>query len=275
MKELFRGTALHPLEIGFRTAVRRHRYLSQARAEAGSPALPLHADAVNQLRRNGYHVIPNYYSPERCAELRAEIDRIIAEQPDVVQQDELKSDSRVYGIERASAAIRAFHTDTRCREIGETYFGAPLTNLSTLAGRLIAISGNQGSGQGWHRDALHFQYKSLIYLTDVQPDNGPFQLVRGSHRLGHVIADTVRGRLVEEPRDRLQADQVERIIASNPGRLQTFTGGCGTLVLFDSSTIHRGTPIRSGTRYALTNYYYPPAHLTPAMQEHFAPYARP
>src|ERR1700761_1152617 len=165
MKEVFRGTVLHPLEIGVRTAVRRRRYLSQARAEAAPPALSLHADAVNQLRRDGYHVIPNYYSAERCAGLRAEIDRIIAEQPDVVQQDDLKSDSRVYGAERASTTIRAFHADALCREIGETYFGAPLANLSTLAGRLTAISGNRGSGQGWHRDALHFQYKSLIYLT--------------------------------------------------------------------------------------------------------------
>src|ERR1700743_2508387 len=93
MKDVFRGTILYPLEIGVRTAVRRHRYLSQARAEAAPPALSLHADAVNQLRRDGYHVIPNYYSAERCAGLRAEIDRIIAEQPDVVQQDDLKSDS--------------------------------------------------------------------------------------------------------------------------------------------------------------------------------------
>jgi hypothetical protein len=272
---MFRGTVLHPLEIGIRTAVRRRRYLSQARTEAGSPPLTRHTDAVSHLRRDGYHVIPNYYSAEFCAELRAEIDRIIAEQPDIVQLDDRKSDFRVHGSERASTAIRKFYADAFCREIGEAYFGAPLTGLGTLAGRLRAISGNLGSGQGWHRDSLYFQYKALIYLTDVQPDNGPFQLIHGSHRLRNVVVDTIRGRLIDEPRDRLQAAQVKRIIANDPGRLRTFTGGCGTLILFDSSTIHTGSPIQSGTRYALTNYYYPPAHLTPAMYEHFAPYARP
>ena len=37
----------------------------------------------------------------------------------------------------------------------------------------------------------------------------------------------------------------------------TLTGNAGTLILFDGSLIHRGTPILKGKRYALTNYYFP------------------
>ena len=275
MVEIFQGTALHSFEVGIRTAVRRQRYLSRARRETGNQPLPHDTDAVRQLRRDGYYVVPNFYSAEFCAELCAEIDRIIAEQPDIVHLDALASDFRVHGAERASEAIRAFHANALCRETGEAYFGASLANLGTLAGRLSAISGNLGSGQGWHRDALHFQYKAMVYLTDVQPDNGPFQVIQASHRLRHGIADTVRGHLVDEPRDRLRPEQVARIIDNGPARLKTLTGSRGTLIMFDSSTIHQGSPIQSGMRYALTNYYYPPSQLTPAMYEHFAPYARP
>ena len=32
-------------------------------------------------------------------------------------------------------------------------------------------------------------------------------------------------------------------------------GSAGTLVIFDTNCIHRGKPIESGTRYAITNYY--------------------
>ena len=31
----------------------------------------------------------------------------------------------------------------------------------------------------------------------------------------------------------------------------------GTLILVDTSLIHRGKPIEDGTRYAITNYWYP------------------
>lgn len=34
-----------------------------------------------------------------------------------------------------------------------------------------------------------------------------------------------------------------------------FTANKGTVVLFNSSTIHSGLPIREGRRYALTNYF--------------------
>jgi hypothetical protein len=114
----------------------------------------------------------------------------------------------------------------------------------------------------------------MVYLSDVGPENGPFQVIEGSHRPWHVMVDTVRGGLVQEPRDRIAPGQIDRILGRTGRRLRTFTAPCGTLILFDSSTIHRGSPIKSGTRYALTNYYYPSEQMTPAMYEHFAPFAR-
>ena len=30
----------------------------------------------------------------------------------------------------------------------------------------------------------------------------------------------------------------------------------GTLILVDTSTLHRGAPIKKGIRYGFTNYYY-------------------
>lgn len=274
MAELFAGTGLHALEVGARTIVRRRRYLSKARQGRASPAPAGAADALDGLRKNGYFVVPGFYSAETCARLRAEIDRIIEEQGDIVQLDEKRSDYRVHGAERASQQIRAFHEDMFCRGAGESYFGGTLGNLSTLAARLTAIPGNLGSGQGWHRDSIYFQYKAMVYLSDVGPENGPFQLIAGSHRPWHVLMDTIRGKLVDEPRDRIAPEQVARIAGPADKRLQTFTAKAGTLIVFDSSTIHCGSPIKNGTRYALTNYYYPMQHLTPAMYDNFAPFAR-
>lgn len=276
MREFLTGTRLHAVEVGARTVIRRRRYLAQSKRDHPCPPdNDKFAAALDGLRENGYFVVPNFYTAETCAELRAEVDRIVEQQRDIVQLDDTRSDFRIHGVERASKRIQAFHDDNFCRAAGEAYFGAALGILSTLAGRLTAVAGNLGSGQGWHRDASHFQFKALIYLSDVGPENGPFQLVERSHRLWNVFTDTVRGNLVREPRDRINPEQIARVLGPAGKRLRTFVANSGTLILFDSSTIHRGSPIKAGNRYALTNYYYPPAQMTPAMYDHFAPFARP
>lgn len=235
--------------------------------------LPQTAKAVHALHRDGYFIVPGYYSAEQCTFLRGEIDRIIREQPDNIQKDPRGADFRIFGAENASAAIRGFHADARSLAAGEAYRRGPLKNFSTLAARLTTVAGNIGSGQGWHRDAFHFQFKSMIYLSDVSPENGPFQILAGSHRGFDVLRDTLHGRLDPPPASRITDAQIARLLSHDPGRTTALPGPAGTLILFDSSTIHRGMPIQAGTRYALTNYYYPPQAVTEALYRHFAPMA--
>ena len=48
------------------------------------------------------------------------------------------------------------------------------------------------------------------------------------------------------------------------------TGGAGTLVLFNSSSVHRGRPIQSGERLAFTNYYFPISRDLRDVQKQFS-----
>jgi len=203
-----------------------------------------------------------------------EIDRIIETQPEAVRRDATDADHRVFGAEHASSILAEFHNDPTLLSIGETYRRDKLRNFSTLAGRLRAKPGNLGSGQGWHRDAFHFQFKAMVYLTDVTSRNGPFQFLSGSHRALQVVRDTLTGHLDGAPRSRITEGQAQRLIAANPTRLQTFTANRGTVILFDSSGIHRGAPIESSERYALTNYYFEPDQITAQRFDEFAPFAR-
>jgi hypothetical protein len=229
---------------------------------------------TQKLRSEGYVVIPGYYNAEQCAFAKSEIDRLICEQPDALQKDKTGSDRRIFGGERASVAARAFHDDVFCSSIGKAYRRGPLKNFSTLCARLTATEGNLGSGQGWHRDAFYFQYKSMVYLSDVGPDNGPFELLPGSHRVMNVVRDTLMGRLAPPPASRITEEQVARLLEYAPGRAVSLPAAAGTLVLFDSSTIHRGMPIKTGTRYAMTNYFFAPENITPSLERAFAPFAR-
>jgi hypothetical protein len=131
-----------------------------------------------------------------------------------------------------------------------------------------AASGNQGSGEGWHRDAFLRQFKAILYLSDVGPKNGPFQFVKDSYQPGQVLRDIWKGGL-RYMQYRLSELEVDRIIEGSPERLSTYTAKAGTLILVDTSSIHRGMPIQTGTRYALTNYYFPAQNIDAALFEKF------
>lgn len=105
--------------------------------------------------------------------------------------------------------------------------------------------------------------------------NGAFCIVRRSARpepftdsiaaTGFVFADV-----------RWDDDEIEPFLARLGHEVVPIEGEAGTLVLFDSSLIHSGLPIRVGHRYALTNYYYAAGEIDLArMAEKFAPAVQP
>jgi hypothetical protein len=209
-----------------------------------------------QVDRASFAILPDYYTREEAAEMRDEVDRLFDRYPAFVQPDKFDSDHRLFGAEHGSTSIAKFHNDPFLHGVAEAYFRGRMANAATLAARLDAKPGNLGSGQGWHRDSLQFQFKSFVYLSDVTAENGPFQILSGSHKSTWQIHDTFRFGL--DPRNsRLADDAAERVIASRPFLLKTLTSKAGTVVLINTSAIHRGSPIVSGRRYSLFNYVYP------------------
>jgi len=56
---------------------------------------------------------------------------------------------------------------------------------------------------------------------------------------------------------RFSNNEIKKILKKNNSTSIKITGKAGTLILVDTSLIHRGNPLKHGTRYALTNYMYP------------------
>jgi hypothetical protein len=221
------------------------------------------------LKKNGYVVIPNYLTNEICYKLIFDIKNAEKEYPNAVWSGHLNADKRIFGIELLGGGFKEFHEDPNLIEIGEKYFGGTLQNLQTLAGHITYVEGNEGSGEGWHRDGNNFQYKSIVYLSDVGIENGPFQLISKSNGFFQSFIDNLYlNKKVDQTR--YSAEEVEKIIIKNPERLKTFTALAGTLLIVDTSIIHRGCPIKEGERFALTNYYYP-KYLINQYIGHFMP----
>ena len=224
-------------------------------------------EILGELNRSGICVIPNYWAREQCVLACAEVDRVIEQYPDYVHPS-AKADARVYGADSASELISEFNKNPELIALATAYNKEPTVAPFTLAARMPYSEGNNGSGEGWHRDAFLRQFKAIIYLSDVSLSSGPFQMLRDSHSLHQILHDMKLAGLSYK-QTRFDDQIVNKLLDQDPCRLMTYVGLAGTLILVDTSVIHRGMPIQMGTRYALTNYYYPEVRVDKNMYKKF------
>ncbi len=229
------------------------------------------AGILARIRSTGIAVVDGYWSTQRCAAGRAEIDRLIATYPEFVKTYSAGSDQRMFGVESASPLLATFHDDPFLRGLGELVGGFDLYNFATLGARIAAMPGNNGSGDGWHRDGHGFQFKSILYLSDVSDENGPFEFLSGSHKRWRAAFDTAIGSLPPPPNSRYDPVMIDRMVGSRGTRVRYYPAKAGTLLLVNTSGMHRGRPLVSGTRYALTNYFYHPFQVSEDRIEQFSP----
>ena len=226
---------------------------------------------IKNLKQEGICVIENYWTKDRCKAAADEIERLLVEKPEYIHPGS-QADMRIFGAENISSKIMEFSVDKKLTEIASIYNSEPTKAAFTLAAKLPAMEGNKGSGDGWHRDALLRQFKAIIYLSDVDGKSGPFQFIKNSHKFWWILKDILIGKL-KYRQYRIEDNQIRHILGGGNHRLQTYAAKAGTLILVDTSSIHRGMPIIAGVRYALTNYYYPKRLIDRKLFEQFAPIA--
>ncbi len=232
------------------------------------------ADTKNILDtvwEKGLYVLPNYFSPEQCAAMRNEIDTVIDNNKQYVSFDDLIGDARLFGAEKVSPMIMGYNQDPYLMRLANLYNGDTTYNPFTLAARLNPNDINKDKDHGWHRDSLRRQFKTIIYLDDTTEENGPYQYVTGSNHLNKILIDGIRGN-IPYMSIAVSPKSAEKIIERNPERLETVTGKAGTIIITDTSGIHRGSTIKAGHRYALTNYYMYADQMGPHLKN-FGPLA--
>jgi hypothetical protein len=226
---------------------------------------------LRDLVNDGIAVVPSYWPEEKCRAGREELDRLIATYPEAVHRHSGGSDKRMFGVESVSPLLGEFHNDRFLQSVGEYLGGLSLYNFATLGARIDATPENNGSGDGWHRDAHGFQFKSILYLSEVTEDNGPFEYLPASHKRWRAVFDTAVGDLPAAPATRYEPAVVDRVVARLRLRRRHYPARAGTLLLVITSGIHRGRPLRAGRRYALTNYFYHPVQIGESRIQQFSP----
>jgi len=215
-------------------------------------------EIVAKLTADGYCVVPDFLPRDAVAGLARAADAVYDSHRQYVSLESNGSDQRIYGVDRVCPPFQLHEAMAQIDAISRAFYWSSRVAWFQMLGRITASNQNLGSGSGWHRDSpFSHQFKAILYLTDVGADNGPFEFIRGTHRRDSLAAVCEFLKLAGS-QYRFKAEQIEQLEQAQivPQRT-TFIGGMGTLLLIDSRGLHRGQPLRTGTRLAVTRYYFP------------------
>ena len=122
--------------------------------------------------------------------------------------------------------------------------------------------------QRWHRDpGMKRLVKMFLYLSDVDEESGPFTYVLGSHaggRLGRLFPQKQFGRRGMYP----PSGAVERSVAESG--IRVCTGKSGTVILCDTTGLHRGGRSLTRSRTMFTAVYVDEAGVIETMLQRSA-----
>lgn len=212
---------------------------------------------LNDLKKDGYSKIENFVSKEKCEEIIDAVDIYLKENSHKIwKENDNDCDLRLFGAEKIDKLINEYFKNEEILKIGNLHVKSSLKNIFTLAGKTsLTKKNNFGSGGGWHRDSINPIFKSMLYLTDVNIGDGNLQIINESNKFKNVVKinTKINKNLLDT---RFKNEEINSLIKIFDLRISDVCGKAGTLVLFDGSYIHRGSPISNKTRYALTNYFH-------------------
>ncbi len=209
--------------------------------------------ALKSLKNDGVAIIENFFSDEQCKEL---ID--IFERKEKKHSKKILNDKRIFGINHLSDLHnKIFTNEPFFKDVAKAYLGEEVILQTTMAAKITARkSVKHGSGGGWHRDSFSRQFKAVIYLNDVSIDGGPFQYIKGSHKLKNIIKVLLKlNRNYAANYPRYSSEDIEKIKLICNQKTSELVAPKGTLILVDTRGIHTGKIISSGSRYSLFNYF--------------------
>mgnify|MGYP001364327914 CR=1 FL=1 len=161
-----------------------------------------------------------------------------------------KDDIRIFGFEKVldnNTANLFFNIDTNSSL--KFFKKKPLYQTLMVNKTFVASEKkfNSGSGGGWHRDSyFQKQLKTIFYLTKVNIENGPFTFLEPKLKFFSRFYPM---------KTRLSSDADKKLdFCSNKISITSDKPGLGFSII--SNYIHRGIPLKSGVRYAITVYSF-------------------
>ena len=211
---------------------------------------------IKLLKKFGICILTDYFDLSTINKLEKDYDNIFNTKQNLIEKsekEECSNDERIFYAEKYSNSIKELFYDNNLFSDCAKAYKSNL-NKKTLINKVEFKEGvTTNSGAGWHRDNHDCQFKALMYLTDVNENNGNFQFITKSSKkyIGYPKPRT------QNYNTRFADETVNDLINKNESlNLHNIIGKRGTIVLVDTTYIHRGNIIREGLRKAITQYFF-------------------
>ena len=214
--------------------------------------------ALADVRRDGFAVVPGFWPQDKAFAMRDKLEAYLegGESKDFDEGAWLRvwdnraydeGVRRLYHIERLVPELAELRNDPLTMSVAKAYYRRPF-----YSGALVFQHNTKSNAntREYHVDAFQREFKSFLYLDDVDEGNGPFTYVRGSHR-SHLtrLRKQLAGNGDQAPTSFFDAD-----LGSLKENEVLITGAAGTLILADVRGFHRGSPQVDRSRSVLVNY---------------------
>lgn len=161
--------------------------------------------------------------------------------------------SRIFNLHLNYPELGSFLNNQKIKDLASAYYGRECFPFHNNAQKSLSI---EDIGLDWHIDDFLPRFKALVYLYDVEIDDGPFSILKYSHKVFWKKLFKIHKMHTKSysddsifSKEEISELNFEKIICA---------GKAGDLFLVDVCGIHRGLPIKKNhTRYVLFNYYSP------------------
>tara|TARA_B100000780_G_C21126765_1_gene457509 strand:- start:10368 stop:11144 length:777 start_codon:yes stop_codon:yes gene_type:complete len=225
---------------------------------------------ISQLQKNGITIFSDFFSEKYCNNAIKDIENAILKYSDKMIIDKSEGtggDIRFFKFENQFESAKTLFKNEKINSLVKKYASKDVICHFIVAGKVEVQDGKTiNSGGGWHRDSDREQLKVMVYLNNVDNENGPFQFIKESK-----INDAKRqekfqfnfeslkkillGIPIKNPR--YSDESIENEIDKKKYKIDQIEGKKGTVIIFDGSHVHRGKNINKGVRYSYTMYFYP------------------
>jgi hypothetical protein len=166
--------------------------------------------------------------------------------------DETKSDYRIFGFEKIYPECLNIFEKIGFFDVARQFYNTDKIAYTVMVNNTVSNEINSGSGGGWHRDSpVKRQLKAMVYLNDVDENNGCFSYISNTCSSYSKVKDSIRGNFHWR-----KYRYVDKDINYNWAKKQIFNyvGNAGTVIFFNSKGLHRGIKVNQKERYAMTIY---------------------
>ncbi len=199
----------------------------------------------NLFKNQGLLIIPNFFKNNEINKIKESINW-----EKFNWNDKLDSDRRIYNFKNNNLNL----LDSEIDKFYKKYISLFRKEDFWMANKVVFKKNNLGSGGGWHRDSLHRrQLKFMVYISDVNIDNGPFEYIPKTHSVYQKFNFGLKNGFNKL---RYTNTEIDNFLAEKRFSKKTCIAKKGSLIVFDSSGLHRGSPIIAGERVAITKYLF-------------------